>query len=59
MSALKRKNVKCTSPPDEFKALQELVTLIHDRRIVIKPCDKGDKTIILHLEEYMRDSMPT
>ena len=54
MDPLNRNKVKCNLPPDEFQALKELVTLIKDRKIVIKPCDKGAGIIILDFEEYMR-----
>ena len=54
MDPLNRNKVKCNLPPDEFKALKELVSLIKDRKIVVKPCDKGAGIIILDFEEYMR-----
>ena len=37
---------------DEVEALKELIKLQKDRKIVIKPCDKGAGIIILDFDEY-------
>ena len=39
---------------DEYKALKELSKLQSERKIVIKPCDKGAGLIILNFDEYVR-----
>ena len=49
-----RNKVKCNLPPEEIKALKELIQMQKDRKITIKPCDKGAGIIILDFEEYMR-----
>ena len=54
MDPLTRNKVKCNLQPDEFKILKELVTLIKDRKIVTKSCEKGAGIILLDFEEYMR-----
>ena len=41
-------------PPDELKALDQLIQLQKNRIITIKPCDKGAGIIILDFAEYMR-----
>ena len=38
----------------ELEALKELVKLQKERKIVIRPCDKGAGIIILDFEEYIR-----
>ena len=52
MDPFNRNKVKCSLPL--FKALKELMTLITDRKLVIKPCDKGAGKIILYVKEYIR-----
>ena len=41
-------------PPEEIKALGELIKLQKDTVITIKPCDKGAGIIILDFDEYIR-----
>ena len=45
--------VECNLPPEELKALKELVQRQKDNKITIKPCDKGAGIIILEFEEYI------
>ena len=49
-----RNKVECNLPPEELRALKELITLLKERKIVIKPYDKGAGIIILDFDEYMR-----
>ena len=49
-----RNKAKCNIPAEEKEALGELIKLQKNRKIVIKPCDKGAGVIILDFEEYMR-----
>ena len=49
-----RNKAECNLPPEEMKALKELVQLQKDCKITIKPCDKGAGIIILEFEEYIR-----
>ena len=48
-----RRQAKCNIPPEEVEALGALMKLQKDRKIVIKPCDKGAGIIILNFEEYI------
>ena len=48
-----RNKVKCNLPPEELKALKELVQLQKDNKIIIKPCYKGAGIIILDFIEYI------
>ena len=45
---------KCNIPPEEVEALGVVMKLQKDRRIMIKPCDKGAGIIILDFEEYIK-----
>ena len=49
-----RNKAICNIPKDEIEALGELIKLQRDRKITIKPCDKGAGTIILDFEDFMR-----
>ena len=51
---INRKKVKSNLPPQEMKALKELIQLQKEKKITIKPCDKGAGIIILNFEEYLR-----
>ena len=48
-----RHKVKPNLPEDELKALLELIKLQKERKIVIKPCDKGAGIIIVDFEDYL------
>ena len=52
-----RNKVDCNLPPEEMKAIKQLIELQKERQIVIKPCDKGAGIIILYFEEYMNACM--
>ena len=54
MDPRNRNNVKCNLPPDELQALKELVWLQKERKIIIKPCDKGAGLMILNFNDYMQ-----
>ena len=45
--------VRPNLPPDELAGLKELEQLQKERKICIKPCDKGAGVIILDFEAYM------
>ena len=49
-----RNKIRPNLPPDEIKALGELIKLQRDRVITIKPCDKGAGVIILDFDEYLK-----
>ena len=49
-----RNEENCNFPIDELNALKELIDLQKERKIVIKPCDKGAGIIILNFNEYMQ-----
>ena len=49
-----RNHVKCNVSEGELEALQQLIQLQKDRKIVIKMCDKGAGIMILDFTEYMR-----
>ena len=49
-----RNQAKCNISPEEMEALEELIKLQKDKKIVIKECDKGAGVIILTYSEYMR-----
>ena len=49
-----RNKVKSNIPANETKALKDLIQLQKDRKITIKPCDKGAGIMILNFEEYLR-----
>ena len=49
-----RNEVKCNLPAEEIEALEQLIKLQQDRKIVIKECDKGAGLIILTFKEYMK-----
>ena len=51
-----RNKVRPNLPPEERKALAELINLQRARVITIKPCDKGAGLIILDTEEYIRSA---
>ena len=54
---LNRNNVKPNLSPEELNAVDELEKLQKDRKIMIKPCDKGAGVIILDFDEcqYMQN----
>ena len=52
-----RNKVKSNLPEDEKEALRELVKLQKERKITIKPCDKGAGIIILNFEDYLKAAM--
>ena len=45
-----RNRVQNNLPPDEMKALKQLIQYQKERQIVIKPCDKGAGLIILNFD---------
>ena len=49
-----RNEAKCNHPEEEISALKELIKLQRERKIIIKPCDKGAGILILDFKEYMR-----
>ena len=49
-----RNKARPNLPPDELKALNELIDLQRNRVITVKPCYKGAGIIILDFEEYVR-----
>ena len=49
-----RNSVECNLPKEELEALNDLIKLQKDRKIIIKACDKGAGIIILNYKEYMR-----
>ena len=49
-----RNSVLCNLPPDELQALKHLQELQRDRKIVVKPCDKGAGIILLNFEDYLK-----
>ena len=50
---LNRNKIRPNLPPEEKTALAELIKLQKERKIVIKPCDKGAGLIILDFPAYM------
>jgi len=56
MDPQNRQQAKSNLPPEEMKALKELISLQRDRKITIKPCDKGAGIIVLNFEAYMEAS---
>lgn len=54
MDPKNRRKVNSNLTDDEKKALKQLITLQKERKIVIKPCDKGAGIIILDFDEYIR-----
>ena len=49
-----RNKAKCNIPENELKAIQDLIKLQKERKIMIKVCDKGAGIIILDFEAYMK-----
>ena len=49
-----RNSVLCNLPPDELQALKQLQELQRDRKIVVKPCDKGAGVILMNFEDYLK-----
>ena len=41
-------------PSEEVKALGQLIKLQKERKIIIKPCDKGAGVLILDFGDYMK-----
>ena len=52
-----RRKVANNISDDEKEALHQLIKLQKERKIVIKPCDKGAGIIILNFEEYLRAAL--
>ena len=48
-----RNKVKSNLPDNEKEALKELIKLRRERKITIKPCDKGAGIRILDFEDYL------
>ena len=48
-----RNPAKCNLPPDEIKALKELINLQKEHEIFIKRCNKGSGIIVLDYNDYM------
>ena len=53
MDPQNRNKVPINLPPEELKALKELIELLKEKQIIIKPCDKGAGIIILDFDKYM------
>ena len=53
MDPKNRNKVQSNLPDDEKEALKILIKLQKDRKIVIKPCDKGAGIIILNFDDYI------
>ena len=53
MDPKNRNKTERNLPESEFEALKELVKLQKERKIVIKPCDKGAGIMILNFEDYL------
>ena len=49
-----RNKVNSNIPANEMRALKELIQLQKDRKITIKPYNKGAGIMILNFEEYLR-----
>ena len=49
-----RNSVLCNLLPDELQALKQLQELQRDRKIVVKPCDKGAGVILMNFEDYLK-----
>ena len=49
-----RNKVESNIPDDEKEALKELIRLQRERKITIKPCDKGAGIIILNFDDYLK-----
>ena len=49
-----RNSAECNLTREELEALKELITMQKDRKIVIKPCDKGAGILILDFEDYLK-----
>lgn len=47
------KNCRPNLPPNELKALKELINLQKFRKIIIKPADKGAGICVLNFEDYI------
>ena len=52
-----RNKVTSNISNEEKEALKELIKLQRERKIVIKPCDKGAGIIILNFKEYIKACM--
>ena len=48
-----RNKARPNLPPDEIEALSKLIDLQKERKITIKPCDKGARIIIMNTDEYI------
>ena len=54
MDPRKRQLEESNLPPEEFKALKELIRLQRERVLVIKAADKGAGIIILDFQDYLK-----
>ena len=54
MDPLNRNKVNSNIPPEERKALKELIQLQKTRQITVKPCDKGAGIIVLDFHNYLK-----
>ena len=57
MDPMNRNKVPSNISDDEKDALKNLIQLQKERKIVVKPCDKGAGIIILDFTEYLRACM--
>ena len=57
MDPKNRNKVTSNISNEEKEALKELIKLQRERKIVIKPCDKGAGIIILNFKEYIKACM--
>ena len=48
-----RNKARPNLPPDEIEGLRELIKLQRNKKITIKPCDKGAGIIILDFQRYL------
>ena len=53
MDPRNRNGAECNLPMDELNALNELVQLEKDKKIIIKPCDKGAGLMIMNFKDYI------
>lgn len=56
MDPRNRNDFKCNLTVEELNALKEVVKLEKDRRIVIKPNDKGAGSMIIDFDKYLEAS---
>ena len=53
MDPQNRNKARPNLPPDELAGLNELVKLQRERKICVKPADKGAGIVVLSFDAYM------